>query len=357
MDVKFTKKILKEMPKDKSVMLHAKHGVGKSSVVRQVAEELAEETNEPYGFWDVRLSQCEVGDIKGLPDADREAKVIRFLKQEWWPRDKDSKGILFFDEINRASKDVLQAVFEICLDRRLDGEELPEGWRVVAAVNSDDDYDVQELDPALHDRWFHIDFDPSVSDWTLWARENGVEQSIIEFVSRNHNLLDPPIGNLEAGRTYPSRRSWVSLSDSIMGMGLLAEGNDAILTQVTKGWVGREIAVMFPKFVANEFTQLRPEDVLDTFSKVESKIEAACDDIEVIAALARNVVQEVNERSAIKMKDKQKEALKKFFMVLPNDVASDTWVALLAGKKSKKLVMMWQADTAFGEHLKRIYQV
>ena len=142
-----------------------------------------------------------------------------------------------------------------------------------------------------------------------------------------------------------------------MGMGLLAEGNDAILTQVTKGWVGREIAVMFPKFVANEFTQLRPEDVLDTFSKVESKIEAACDDIEVIAALARNVVQEVNERSAIKMKDKQKEALKKFFMVLPNDVASDTWVALLAGKKSKKLVMMWQADTAFGEHLKRIYQV
>ena len=76
MDVKLTKKILKEMPLDKSVMLHAKHGVGKSSVVRQVAEELAEEYGEPVGFWDVRLSQCEVGDIKGLPDADREKKIL-----------------------------------------------------------------------------------------------------------------------------------------------------------------------------------------------------------------------------------------------------------------------------------------
>ena len=70
MNIEQTKEILKTMPMDKSIMLHAKHGVGKSSVVRQVSEEIAEESGKPCGFWDVRLSQCEVGDIKGMPLLD-----------------------------------------------------------------------------------------------------------------------------------------------------------------------------------------------------------------------------------------------------------------------------------------------
>ena len=353
MNIEQTKHILKNMPNTKSVMLHAKHGVGKSSVVRQTVDELTEETGDSYGFWDVRLSQCEVGDIKGLPDADREKQIIRFLKQEWWPRDPDSKGILFFDELNRASKDVLQAVFEVCLDRRLDGEKLPDGWRVVAAVNSDEDYDVVELDPALHDRWFHIDFDPSVIEWSDWARTNDVHPAIVEFINRNNNLLDPPVGNLEAGRIYPSRRSWVSLSDSMLAMNL--EADEGLLTQVTKGWVGREIAVMFQKFITNEFSQLKPEDVLDSFDKFKIKIESACDDIEVIAALARSVVAEANDRPAAKMRDKQKKGLRDFFMMLPADVGSQTWVSLLGGKKTKKMVMEWQQDEDVAARLKEIY--
>lgn len=355
MNIEQTKEILKKMPKDKSIMLHAKHGVGKSSVVRQVAEELTEETGETYGFYDVRLSQCEVGDIKGMPHKDVEKDVLRFLKQEWWPKAQDSKGILFFDELNRASKDVLQAVFEICLDRRLDGEMLPDGWRVVSAVNSDDDYDVVELDPALHDRWFHIDFDPAASEWLDWARSSGVHDAVVEFINRNQNLLDPPVGNLEAGRVYPSRRSWVAFSDTLKGMGLDKRTDDGMLTQVTKGWVGREIAVMFQKFLTNEFSQLRPGDVLDNFEKVKGKVESACNDIEVIAALSRSVVAEVNERSLTKTKTKERENLRNFFMMLPNDVASQAWVALLAGAKSKKIVMEWQSDEDFREHLKKIY--
>jgi hypothetical protein len=355
MNIEQTKEILKTMPKDKSVMLHAKHGVGKSSVVRQVTEEIEEETGKPCGFWDVRLSQCEVGDIKGMPYLDSKENITRFLKQEWWPRAQDSQGILFFDELNRASKEVLQAVFEICLDRRLDGEKLPDNWRVVAAVNSDDDYDVVELDPALHDRWFHVDFDPSAAEWMDWARETEVHEAVIEFINRNQNLLDPPVGNLEAGRIYPSRRSWVAFSDTLIGMGLDSRTDDGMLTQVTKGWVGREIAVMFQKFLTNEFSQLRPADILDNFEKVKDKVEAACNDIEVVAALSRSVVAEVNERSLTKTKEKQRGNLREFFMMLPSDVASQAWVGLLGGQKSKKIVMEWQNDEDFREHLKKIY--
>jgi hypothetical protein len=55
------------------------------------------------------------------------------------------------------------------------------------------------------------------------------------------------------------------------------------------------------------------------------------------------------------MKDKQRDALRQFFMMLPNDVASQAWVALLGGEKSKKIVMEWQSDEAFREHLRKIY--
>lgn len=340
MDIKQTKYILTNAPKDKSVMLHAKHGVGKSSVVKQVAQE------QGIGFYDLRLSQCEVGDIKGLPynhTNENGTTVVRFAKPEWFPTDMNSKGILFLDELNRASKDVLQAVFELCLDRRLDGQKIPDGWQIVSAVNSDDDYDVVEFDPALADRWFHIDFDPTVLEWISYAEQKGIHQSVIQFITRNQNLLDPPVGNLEAGRVYPSRRSWESFSDCLISMDLLHD-DSGILTQVTKGWVGREIAIMFQKFIQNEFSLLRAEDVLDNFPKFKKDILKSCEDIEVIATLAKQVVNEANNRGAKDFTNKQKENLKKFFLILPSDVTSDTWVGLLGGQKTKKLSLEWADD-------------
>lgn len=349
MNISQTKYIIKNAP-NKSIMLHAKHGVGKSSVVKQSADELG------INFFDVRLSQCEVGDIKGLPYQEQDANgntIVKFSKPEWFPQDPSSSGILFFDELNRASKDVLQAVFEICLDRRLDGVSLPDGWKIVSAVNSDDEYDVVELDPALHDRWFHIDFDPSVEEWISWAEDNSIHPSITQFVSRNHNLLDPPVGSLESGKVYPSRRSWQSFSQFIVEMDLLKD--DGMLTQCAKGWVGREIAIMFQKFVSNEFSQLSAKDVLDDFPKYKKDIEKACYDIEVVAVLAKSVVKESNDRKATDFKDKHKENLKKFFMLLPADVASDTWVNLLRGLKTKKVVAEWQTDPVIAEKLSQVY--
>ncbi|NBR26382.1 MAG: hypothetical protein EBU08_21890, partial [Micrococcales bacterium] len=301
------------------VMLWGPPGIGKSEVVAGLGKAL----NRPV--IDVRLALWDPTDLKGIPFYNPDSNSMEWAPPTELPQDPDSNAILFFDELNRASKDVLQAVFEICLDRRLDGEKLPDGWRVVAAVNSDSDYDVVELDPALHDRWFHIDFDPSVAEWVSWARNQNIHPAVVEFVDRNQNLLDPPVGNLEAGKVYPSRRSWQAFSDSLIAM-KLEERDDGMLTQIAKGWLGREISVMFQKFIINEFSLLRPDDVLDSLEKVKSKVESSCNDIEVIAALARSVVAEVNNRSLTKMKDKQRDNLREFFMMLPNDVASQSWV-------------------------------
>jgi hypothetical protein len=345
MDIKTTKQIISSNVTS-SIMLHANHGVGKSSCVKQVAKQLGIE------FFDIRLSQCDVGDIKGLPYRDGE--TMKFAKPEWWPRDSNSKGILFFDELNRASKDVLQAVFEICLDRTLDGDKLPDGWKIVSAVNSHSDYDVMELDPALQDRWFHIDFSPSAKEWLDWA-DGKVNPAIVQFISQNQNLLDAPVGNLETGRVYPSRRSWEALSHFILELNLLDESNVGLLVQSTKGWCGEECAIMFQKFVANEFKLLKAEDVLDNFKKVKSQIEKSSEDIEVISALANAVIKEANNREAKNLQDKQKEALKQFFLMLPNDVASDFFLGLTEGKKTARLITKLNSDSEVQEKLKAVY--
>jgi hypothetical protein len=345
MDIKTTKQIISSNVTS-SIMLHANHGVGKSSCVKQVAKQLGIE------FFDIRLSQCDVGDIKGLPYRDGE--TMKFAKPEWWPRDSNSKGILFFDELNRASKDVLQAVFEICLDRTLDGDKLPDGWKIVSAVNSHSDYDVMELDPALQDRWFHIDFSPSAKEWLDWA-DGKVNPAIVQFISQNQNLLDAPVGNLETGRVYPSRRSWEALSQFIEELNLLDESNVGLLVQSTKGWCGEECAIMFQKFVANEFKLLKAEDVLDNFKKVKSQIEKSSEDIEVISALANAVIKEANNREAKNLQDKQKEALKQFFLMLPNDVASDFFLGLTEGKKTARLITKLNSDSEVQEKLKAVY--
>ena len=88
---------------------------------------------------------------------------------------------------------------------------------------------------------------------------------------------------------------------------------------------------------------------------MKDKIIKACESIEVVAELAVSVIEEANSRDARKMKDKQKNNLKEFFMLLPNDVASNSWLKLLSGKRTKKFVTVWQSDQNFADKLSKIF--
>lgn len=353
MDVAQTKLVLEQFPRNRSVMLVAKHGVGKSSVVKAVAD------SNNWGFYDVRLSQCEVGDIKGLPYLDKDKMRTTFLKPAWWPRGEVKEGILFFDELNRASKDVLQAVFEICLDRRLDGEALPDGWRVVAAINGDEDYDVVDLDPALLDRWFIINFEPTDKEWMDWARKSGIHDSILEFVSRFPEFLDPPTGGkMEAGKVYPSRRSWDAFNQSCQALDLFEGRDEGLLTMVCKGWLGDGVSVSYPPFLLKEFSRLRPGDILDKLLQDEiifKKVELACADMETIATIANSVMAEAVKKAA-KFKVKQEDNLKKFFMMIPSDVAASIWKDMMKDSNLRKLITeKWKNEPEFDATVERIF--
>ena len=113
------------------VMIWGSPGLGKSTIVKTVAKELGIE------FRDIRLAQIESVDIRGLPSVDKENGTMKWNAPDFWPRDPESKGIIFLDEISACPKDVAVAAYQLILDRKLgDFYEVPKGWYIVAAGNN-----------------------------------------------------------------------------------------------------------------------------------------------------------------------------------------------------------------------------
>ena len=113
MSIKTFLSVANVLPGTTSVLLRGPHGIGKSQVVRKVAEGFGLEVI------DRRLSQMTEGDMIGLPSTDGE--VTRFNPPEWFKRACVAPVALFLDELNRATPEVMQAAFQVVLDRELNG--------------------------------------------------------------------------------------------------------------------------------------------------------------------------------------------------------------------------------------------
>jgi replication-associated recombination protein RarA len=190
------------------IMLIGPHGVGKSAIVASIANEIG------YTMLDIRLSQYSEGDILGIPYQTTEG-TTRFYPPDIFKVAQDEPCVLFLDELNRASKEVRQAVFQLADSRRLGSLEVHESTIIVAACNPDDSsYQVHTLDPAELDRWFIFPFQPTVAEWIDWGLNNGIAEVILDYISSHPHDLDPNI-SFESVLNGPSRRSWTRFSNSM----------------------------------------------------------------------------------------------------------------------------------------------
>lgn len=183
------KALLSCVAANQPLMLHGSPGGGKSQVVKQVADELG------YGFIDVRLSQLDPVDLRGVPSVDRENKRTSWNPPDFLPHPNTpgykEEGILFLDEINSAAQGTAAAAYQLVLDRRLGDYVLPPGWRIIAAGNKNTDRAlVNEMSTALRNRFSHIDYETNVDDWCEWAFQNDIHESVIGFIRFRPNLLN-----------------------------------------------------------------------------------------------------------------------------------------------------------------------
>jgi MoxR-like ATPase len=251
-------------------------GMGKSSLVRQLAEERG------WGFVDLRCSQLEAADLRGLPCRDDDGRT-HFLppadlpvgdltaeeanqllgpenrsnaeeRAAWLQRRRQlqtrrSEGILFLDELNRAADDVLHASFQLVLDRAVGEYVLPPGWSVVAAGNFAEGYSVNNFDdPAFLDRFAHLVLSTgqaTAGEWVTWMRQThgAAADDVLQFAMADLKHL---YGNSKGGLGFtvqPSPRSWdaaVRVLSSVK-----AGSHIAATREVLAGLVGRDLATAF----------------------------------------------------------------------------------------------------------------
>ncbi len=223
------KEVLEQLMSNRwPVFLWGPPGVGKSSVVQQVA------AARGWELRDVRASLLDPTDLRGIPYV--EGGRAFWAPPSFLPSDPNSEGVLFFDELNAAPPLVQASLYQLTLDRRIGEYVLPEGWRLLAAGNRAEDRSVVfRMPSALANRFTHLDFEPNFEDWRVWALDHQIHPLIVSFLSMRRELL---FDASSEERAFPTPRSWAILSDHLKQL----EGT-ALLDEVAVGTVGEGAAM------------------------------------------------------------------------------------------------------------------
>lgn len=233
--------ILEHTPAAQNIMLVGKHGIGKSRILEEYFAARGEKVVTLF------LGQMsDPGDLIGLPHLNEKSGKTEFMLPYWFPTD-GKPVVLFLDELNRARPEVLQTVMDLTLNRKLAGKSLPQGSRIISAVNGGSEYQLTELDPALVSRFNIYEFAPSVEDWLKWAGDNGIDSRIISFIASNPDYLDSDtsVDSEDGLARSPDRRSWERTSKIIADFEVL--GPD--LLALVSGIIGMQAASLFFRFV------------------------------------------------------------------------------------------------------------
>ncbi len=183
-----------------STMIWGAPGIGKSSIVSQLA------TEHELAFIDIRLSQLAPTDLRGLPVA--EDGISKWFPPEFLPQ--SGRGILFLDEINMAPPAMQGMAQQLILDRRVGSYLVPDGWLIWAAGNRKEDRaGVFDMPAPLSNRFLHLQVEPDFESFKAYALTTGIHEQTIAFLAFRPCLLHKIDPQQPA---WCSPRSWVMAS-------------------------------------------------------------------------------------------------------------------------------------------------
>jgi len=302
------------------VLIRGRHGIGKSTIVYQLGEELGLPVVER------RASQMTEGDLLGLPKV--EGNVTQWLAPEWLHNACDNACILFLDEVDRATMEVRQGIFELCDSRKIAGYTLHPDTLIFACVNGGeeqgDQYQVGEMDPAELDRYTVFDVKPTIEDWLNWADGN-VLQVVWDFINDNHQHLEHN-DDYEPNKVYPSRRSWERLSQAIGTQDVKQLADSGILYHLATGFIGFEGAVALVDYSKNYNKIVAVEDILE--GKIELTKDFKINDHN--ALIERFKQSKVFDRQ---LDDTELVNVAEYFVTLPSELGMVFFQVLSSGSE------------------------
>lgn len=252
-------------------------GVGKSEIVHKVAKDLG------YRVEDVRVALLDPVDLRGVPSV-KDGRTV-FNPPIFLPSEKQSKTLLFLDELPQGSPSVQNALFQLIKDRKLGEYTLPDNTVIVSAGNRvQDKAGANRVNTALGDRFVHVNLDVCPEEWIEWGGKTGrVKQEILSFISwQGEDYLYHFDKNASVNATP---RAWEYTSN------ILATNPDSDIEQeLYAGVVGEGISAEFTAFVRRFRNLPNVDNLVKNPKDVLEDIELQSDVIYlIVGVLAKNM--------------------------------------------------------------------
>ena len=327
-------------------------GIGKTSLVNQVAKELAEELSKERNkkitikVRSFQMSAMQPFDLSGYPMIDESTypgrRVQRFATPEFLVEAEmagaDTYTILFFDEWNRARTEMHNAFMGYIDGRGVNGHDVPRNVFCVAAANpvtDDGDYGaVTEVDDqAILRRLIKINVVPTTSEFMDFLYGDKTAHTAMQaFLEEDKSRM--PKNDFE-GVTSKIRNTNAGNVDLARAITFVAEESDvidrkALIRAVAQGIIGDSAGDLFvERFGQCEFLTTPEELILKGSSEAFGKIKSAVgkdvngeNRLDQVSKVVQNMIRFLNEPNRSELNKTQANRLNKFLDLVPQDMRS-----------------------------------
>lgn len=225
------------------LMLWGHHGIGKTEIVKQSAEELG------YNLVVLHLATQDIIDLIGRPITKKSkcgTDVQEWATPSWLQNALDNTAltgkpnIFFLDEFNRGPRLVLASMLPFLIEGIMHTHKIGPKDAVIAAANpATEDYEVNELtDKALLDRLGHVILKPKNEEYIKYLANIGMDQWTKLIVKENPEFCKIPDVELSFEVT-PSRRSIVNVM--------------SVIGKKDKAWIKKNASTVIEAYLGEDF--------------------------------------------------------------------------------------------------------
>jgi len=335
---------------DVPMILWGRHGIGKTSLVRQYAQQ------NGHAYFALILGQVvDQGDLIGVMTTATDENgnlTSQFAMPKWMSvlvdfclKNPDKYGILHLDELTETRPDLQALLFTLALEKTIHEHKLPKNLRVVGSANPPNkDYNTYTLkSKALKSRFAHYIVDPMIEETIAYASKAGTHADVIDFMRASPQSIAKKTLEWDVSSMIePSERTWVDYISRI-----IHTTNDTdMLRLILPGLIGVPVTLEFLDARKN----VRPLP-LDAILNDPVTVKKSCEmwhtnsNIAMFHGSMANLTSKISEEGfAASWTDEQAKNIMNFVLQTPPDVAytmmmtisklsnlevlNDTWTAL-----------------------------
>ena len=190
-------------------------GIGKTAIMRQVAEALKVNLVSYSMTHHTRQSALGLPHIVEKPwGTVTEYTMSEIIAACYEAMDLTGiqEGILFLDEVNCVSETLSPSMLQFLQFKTFGQHRVPEGWVIVTAGNPPEyNRSVREFDVVMLDRLKVIPIEPDYPAWKAYAALRRVHPAITGFLETHRDAFYR-VETTAGGRQYVTARGWEDLS-------------------------------------------------------------------------------------------------------------------------------------------------